>query len=83
MQDCWYMFKYNVSLKTKRQSFSLNGKYSCIHAFMCGSHKINVHLLNTLFILLITCPTHGTIVAQQVFSAFDQLVVAAAAHVCK
>lgn len=36
--------------------------------------------------MLITCPTHGTIVVQQVFSAFDQLVVvaaAAAAHVCK
>ena len=36
--------------------------------------------------MVITCPTHGTIVVQQVFSAFDQLVVApaaAAAHVCK
>ena len=35
--------------------------------------------------MLITCPTHGTIVVQQDFSAFHQLVVAAAAaaHVCK
>ena len=35
--------------------------------------------------MLITCPTHGTIVVQQVFSAFHQLVVAAAAaaYVCK
>ena len=29
--------------------------------------------------MLITCPTHGMIVVQQVFSAFHQLVVAAAA----
>ena len=29
--------------------------------------------------MLITCPTHGTIAVQQAFSAFHQLVAAAAA----